>query len=147
MEQIFTGAMTYFNSLPGFTRVLTIILTVIFFISIFRGIQTRWEEGGLGAGISLGIMVSIYFSRSESIQRSRFLRDLRHMEPGLLIPLGIVGFIVFMFVCLMIIGASFLLAKNKKLLLFAAILRIIGTAPLVFLVLQMLGNVGNAGFI
>ena len=131
---------------------IELLVGAVFFALMALSLSYRIAKGPTAAdravaGISLGIMVSIYFSRSESIQRSRFLRDLRHMEPGLLIPLGIVGFIVFMFVCLMIIGASFLLAKNKKLLLFAAILRIIGTAPLVFLVLQMLGNVGNAGFI
>lgn len=147
MEQIITGITACFNNLGVIGKVFTIILVIVFFISIFRGIQTRWDEGGFGAGISCGIIASIYFSNSQSIQRSSFLRKIGNMEPGLLIPIGIVTFFIILFLCFMIIGASFNLAKTKKLLFAAALLRITGIAPLVFLVLQMIGNAGNAGFI
>ncbi len=130
----------FFTNLPLSSKIIWGIMALVFIISILRPLPTR-EGSGVGAGVVTGIAAAAFLSDS------KWLHDLKYIEPYILIPVGIVAVLGGIFLLGMIIVLSEFLISKKRLRFLGALVRIIGVAGITAIAFLMILSVGNAGAI
>ncbi len=130
----------FFMNLPLGSKILWGIMAVVFVISLFRPLFTQ-EGSGIGAGVVTGIVAAAFLSDS------KWMHDLKNLEPYILIPVGIVAVLVGIFLFGVIIMLSEFLISKKRLRFPGALVRIIGVAGIAMIAFLIILSIGNAGVI